>query len=79
MRRWLEHDLTFWSRHSRGAGAKVRAEVGQRLAGWQGDFWLVEVRSSAALAKLPPSERHPWFMIWAELAALRKKAEEIPK
>jgi hypothetical protein len=36
---------------------------------------LAGVRETAALDKVSPEERAAWQKLWAEVAALRKKAE----
>jgi hypothetical protein len=48
----------------------MRAE----LEHWQRDIDLVSVRDAAALKKLSAEEREAWRKLWADVAALLKKA-----
>jgi hypothetical protein len=48
----------------------------QRLRHWQRDGALAGLRDHAALARLPAEERQACRQLWAEVAALLKKAEE---
>jgi hypothetical protein len=49
--------------------------VRQRLRHWQQDGDLAGLRDAAALAKLPAEERAACERLWADVAALLKKAE----
>ena len=42
---------------------------------WQEDGWLSGVRDKNALVKLPEDERAAWQQLWADVAALLKRAE----
>ena len=46
---------------------------------WQEDRDLAGVRDKDALAKLPAEERAAWEKLWADVAALLKKAEAPAK
>jgi len=46
---------------------------------WQKDSDLAGIRDAAALAKLPAEEQKAFTQLWADVAALLKKAEEKPK
>ena len=47
----------------------------QRLRHWQDDTDLASIRDAAAQAKLPAEEQKAFTQLWAEVAALLKKAE----
>ena len=49
------------------------------LRHWQQDTDLAGIRDAAALAKLPADEQKAFAQLWADVAALLKKAEEKPK
>ena len=51
-----------------------RAAVQQKLRHWQKDTDLAGIRDAAALAKLPADERAAFTQLWADVAALLKKA-----
>jgi len=40
---------------------------------------LAGIRDAEAVAKLPADERAAFMQLWADVAALLKKAEEKPK
>jgi hypothetical protein len=56
-----------------------RAAVGQTMRHWQKDSDLAGIRDASALAKLPAEERTECERLWADVAALLKKAEDGPK
>jgi hypothetical protein len=45
------------------------------LAHWKTDPDLAGIRDEEALAKLPEAERKEFRSLWADVEALRKKAE----
>jgi hypothetical protein len=47
----------------------------QTLNHWQRDTDLAGIRDTAALAKLPEDEQKAFTQLWADAAALLKKAE----
>jgi hypothetical protein len=49
------------------------------LRHWQQDPDLAGLRDKHALAKLSPKERKAFAQLWADVAALLKKAEEKSK
>jgi hypothetical protein len=72
---WLRADLALWGKQ-RGPGApQTPAAVLKTLRHWQQDTDLAGVRDPAALAQLPEAERADWQKLWADVAALLKKAE----
>jgi hypothetical protein len=46
---------------------------------WLKDVDFQGVRGKEALSKLPEAERAAWQQLWAEVAALLKKASTPPK
>ena len=58
-----------------GGTPQARAAVQKTLRHWQQDTDLAGVRDAAALAKLPEPGRAEWQKLWADVAALLKKAE----
>jgi tetratricopeptide (TPR) repeat protein len=76
---WLHADLALWAKQL-GTGQPIdRGAVQQTLKHWQQDTDLAGLRSATALAKLPAEEQQAWTLLWADVAALLKKAEEKPK
>jgi hypothetical protein len=53
--------------------------VQKALQHWQKDTDLAGIRDRAALAKLPADEQKVFTQLWADVAALLKKAEEKAK
>jgi hypothetical protein len=53
--------------------------VQQVLRHWQKDSDLAGIRDKAALAKLPAQEEKACSQLWADVAALLKKAEKKTK
>jgi hypothetical protein len=51
----------------------------QTLNRWQKDPDLASIRDAAALARLSADERTVFTQLWADVAALLKRAEEKPK
>jgi tetratricopeptide (TPR) repeat protein len=72
---WLQDHLAFTARHLASGAPKAREEVQGWLRHWQTDPDLAGIRDSAALARLPAEERAAWRKLWADVAALLKKAE----
>jgi serine/threonine-protein kinase len=77
-RDWLRADLAGYAKLWESDPA-VRPFVRDQLKHWQEDTDLVGIRDAAALAKLPAAERAPFTQLWADVAALVKKAETTPK
>jgi serine/threonine-protein kinase len=76
---WLRADLALRSKQLESGQAAAGAEVQQKLKHWQQDRDLAGVRNKDALAKLPAEERAACEKLWADVAALVKKAEEETK
>jgi tetratricopeptide (TPR) repeat protein len=75
---WLRADLTLWTRLF--ASEQVgRSRVTRILTHWQKDPDLAGIRDKAGLARLPAEEQKAFAQLWADVAALLKKAEEKPK
>ena len=55
--------------------ARARPQIATTLAGWQKDADLAELRDAWALAKLSAEERDAFLAFWADVEALRKRAE----
>jgi WD40 repeat protein len=76
---WLRVDLALWTEQLESGPPAARAAVQKTLKHWQQDPDLAGVRDAAALAKLPANERAAFTALWADVAALVKKAEEKAK
>jgi serine/threonine-protein kinase len=72
---WLRADLAGHARQLRSGAPGPRASVAQALQGWQKDASLAGLRDAAALAKLPAEERAACEKLWADVAALLKRAK----
>jgi tetratricopeptide (TPR) repeat protein len=55
---------------------QARQFVQQMLAHWHEDDDLIAVRSSDWLAAMPAADRARWQQLWADVAALQKKAAD---
>jgi tetratricopeptide (TPR) repeat protein len=73
---WLRADLALWSKHLAGGTAENRLQVQQALDHWRSSPYLAGVRDARALAALPEVEQQTWRQLWADVAALRKQAQE---
>ena len=76
---WLRSDLALRTKQLESGKPADRAEVQQTVRGWQKNTDLAGIRDAADLAKLPADERNPCTQLWADVAALAKKAQEKPK
>jgi tetratricopeptide (TPR) repeat protein len=72
---WLRADLVLRGKQLESGKPGDRAAVQQALQHWQQDTDLAGLRNAAALTKLPAEERAAWAKLWADVAALLKKAE----
>jgi serine/threonine-protein kinase len=75
---WLSADLAAYRKLVEGDKAAAKQAVRQRLESWQKDAALAGVRDKAALAKLADAERQAWEQLWADVAALLKRAQPKP-
>jgi tetratricopeptide (TPR) repeat protein len=72
---WLRADLALHTKLLGSGQGGARAEVQRELRHWQKDADLAGIRDKAALAKLPADEQKAFTRLWADVAALLKKAE----
>ena len=75
---WLRADLALRTKQLESGQPADRAVVQRAMRHWQQDSDLAGLRHKDALAKLPPEERATCEKLWADVAALLKKAEEKP-
>jgi serine/threonine-protein kinase len=71
---WLRADLAAWARLVEKSPSQARPQVQRALHHWQKDTDLAGLREQAALANLPQAERAAWSQLWADVAALLKRA-----
>jgi tetratricopeptide (TPR) repeat protein len=71
---WLRADLTAWGKRLNSGKAADRAEVQRIMKDWQKDSAFIGIRDRAALEKQPPDEQKAFMQLWADVAALLKKA-----
>jgi hypothetical protein len=76
-RDWLKAELDVWSRLLESGDKQQRAAICRTLQHWQKDTDLAGIRDPKALAKLPEEERKAWEALWAEVAELLKKVQDI--
>jgi tetratricopeptide (TPR) repeat protein len=75
---WLRDDLKAWQRALETGGARGRAAVLGKMRFWKLTPDLAELREAKALGKLPEGERKEWQKFWADVEALRGRAENNP-
>jgi tetratricopeptide (TPR) repeat protein len=73
---WLETDLTGWNKLLDSGPPQAWPFVVQFLSHWQKDPDLAGIRDKTALDKLPAEEQKAFGRLWADVAALLKKAEQ---
>jgi tetratricopeptide (TPR) repeat protein len=73
---WLRADVALLKKQLETGKPADRAEVRQAMRHGQTDSDLACIRDPAVLAKLPAEERAACEKLWAEVAALLKKAEQ---
>jgi tetratricopeptide (TPR) repeat protein/serine/threonine protein kinase len=76
---WLKADLALHTRHLESGRPADRARSLRVLKEWQGDTDFAGLRDKAALEKLPPDKQKAFSQLWADVAALLKKAEDKSK
>ena len=72
---WLRADLALLTRELDAGGGKVFPLVRQKMVHWLQDGDLIGLRDKDALAVLPEEEREACAKLWADVAALLRKAE----
>ena len=72
---WLRADLALRAKQLETGKPADRAAFQQAMRHWQRDSDVAGIRDAAALAKLPAEERAACEKLWADVAALLKKAE----
>jgi serine/threonine-protein kinase len=73
---WLRADVALWTRQLQSGQPADRAAVQPALRHWQQDTDLAGLRDAKALARLPADEQKAFAQLWADVAALLKKAEK---
>jgi tetratricopeptide (TPR) repeat protein len=76
---WLRAELAAWRTVLDRGPPAARPVVCQTLQHWQQNADLAGLRDPAALAKLPAEQRAACTQLWADVAALLKKAQENAK
>ena len=71
---WLRTILAAYAARADKGDRASRQTVQKELAHWVKDAELASVREEKSLAVLPEAERATWQQLWADLAAVRKKA-----
>jgi hypothetical protein len=72
---WLRADLAWWANQADSAEPKPRETIQKQMRHWQADADLAGVRDKDALEKIPEAERGDWRKLWADVAAVLKKAQ----
>jgi serine/threonine-protein kinase len=72
---WLRAELAQCNRQLQSGQAADRADVQARMRHWLGDSDLAGLRDRDLLAKLPAEEQQACHKLWADVAALLKKAQ----
>jgi serine/threonine-protein kinase len=72
---WLRADLAAWAKQVETGKAQARAAAFRKLTLWREDPNLAGVRDPEELKRLPQEEREAWQKLWADVAALRQRAE----
>jgi formylglycine-generating enzyme required for sulfatase activity len=71
---WLRAELNAWSKLLESGLPQDRPAIVQTLHEWQKDTTLAGIRDQAAMDKLPADEKKACTQLWADVAALLKKA-----
>ncbi len=74
----LRSELGAWAR-TMGRDPNEANNVLAVMRGWKNKYALAFVRTPTALAVLPETERKDWQALWADVDALLKRAEVVPK
>src|SRR5262245_13138529 len=76
---WLTAELKVWDKLVASGSPQDRPSIVRTLSHWQQDSDLAGIRDGKALAKLPAAEQKAFAQLWADVAAVSKKAAEKPK
>ena len=68
-----------WTKLLESGPPEDQPAIIRTLKHWQSDMDLAGIRDTMELAKLPAEEQQGFAHLWADVAALLKKAEEKPK
>jgi tetratricopeptide (TPR) repeat protein len=71
---WLRADLALWSKQLQPATPQARALVREKMQHWQRDADLAGIRDAAWLVNLPDDDLRACRRLWADVAALFKRA-----
>jgi tetratricopeptide (TPR) repeat protein len=72
---WLRADLAVWTKRLDSGKPEDRQQVQGMMQHWQQDSDLAGIRDNEALAKLSADEQEACKKLWADVAALLKKAQ----
>jgi hypothetical protein len=72
-------DLATWGKLLESGPPQARPTIIQILSHWQKDTDLAGIRDKVALAELAADEQKAFTQLWADVAALLKRAEGKPK
>jgi Tfp pilus assembly protein PilF len=70
---WLRADLAIYSRLLAAGRPEIGREVRRALRRWPRDPDFADLRTPAALARLPSDEQQSWRKFWADIEALLRK------
>jgi eukaryotic-like serine/threonine-protein kinase len=73
---WLRTDLAAWKEKADSHVGADRALAHRRLSEWRTDPDLEQVRTRAALDKLPIEEREQWVTLWNEVGGVLTRVQE---
>jgi Tfp pilus assembly protein PilF len=73
---WLRADLALWTKQADSGKPIDRIRVAQKLRHWQSEADFASIHDANELAKLPGGERQACEKLWADVAALLKKAQQ---
>src|SRR5262249_10720078 len=76
---WLTAELKVWDGLVASGRPQDRSIIVRTLSDWQKNSDLAGIRDAAALAKLPPEEQKAFAQLWADVAALLRKAAPRPR
>jgi tetratricopeptide (TPR) repeat protein len=71
---WLKAEMKAWHKLFASGSLQGRQFIAPTMRHWQQHSDLAGIRDAAALAKLPTAEQKAFGQLWADVAALLKKA-----